>query len=109
MSTIEQERVRTEVTTREILHRAADLLEEFGWCQKQLGSKELGQMCVFGALAEAADEFRVPTDILRQAIGQVTPSDEDGRWGHLTTWNDQPGRTRDEVVARLREVAENAA
>lgn len=86
-------------TVREVLHRAADLLEEFGWCQNDLGSKEQGEFCALGALDEAGLELGLPLFV-------VWP----GEWAcsDLVNWNNKPGRTKAEVVAKLREAAESA-
>ena len=107
MTTIERERVRTvaapaEVTAADVLERAADLLEEFGWCQDDYGSRREGTLCLFGAFQEARRDFGLPMsgwseDYLRpfRAVGILAPI-----W-----WNDRPGRTKAEVVAKLREAA----
>ena len=94
-----------------ILERAADLLEEFGWCQGRLGGKSVGEMCLMGAMYEAMLDVGVPENIapLRAALlrvgvpvgvgtAQVANAAE-------AEWNDEPGRTKAEVVAKLREAA----
>jgi hypothetical protein len=119
MSTITIEReapqvvpeVTREVTARDILLRAADLLEEFGWCQHISGSKEMGEMCAAGAIREAHAEWDgdfdagpgkdLWDDIYRALEPQV------GAWD-LPSWNDAGGRTKKEVTTLLREAALNA-
>lgn len=89
------------VTAADVLNRAADLLEEFGFCQHRLGSKAEGQMCAVGAMQEAA-------------------MDTGGFWldawalyfrrhGDPVSFNNAPGRTKAEVVAKLREAARAAS
>jgi hypothetical protein len=88
-------------TVRDVLHRAADLLEEFGWCQGRAGSKADGAMCAGGAVIEAVADFRNGPNFWTT-------------WSRFcekyrgTSWNDAPGRTKEEVVTALREAAERA-
>lgn len=89
------------VTRREVLHRAADLLEEFGWGQGYYGSKKEGWFCAIGAIDAAADDLGYPN-----ADEATMPM---YAWGSVTQFNDAPGRTKAEVVARLREAAEASA
>lgn len=95
------------VTTADVLHRAADLLEEFDWCQGNLGRN--GAYCAMGAIGAVVDranlspgEWYVALDVASfglPASGTKHP---------LAHWNDEPGRTKAEVVARLREAAERS-
>jgi hypothetical protein len=93
-------------TTSDVLHRAADLLEEWGWKQFDYGSKEEGAFCALGAMDEARvdllgpywfkrPEAYAPERIFRPERG-------------IPEWNDTPGRTKAEVVAALREAARRA-
>lgn len=112
MSVVEQERVvetapTPQVTTRDVLHRAADLLEEFGWCQGQM--YDGGRFCFAGAVHQAWRDYGLPPKV--DALGL----DADDwvsvlgiSWGHFVGWNDTPGRTKAEVVARLRDAANSA-
>jgi hypothetical protein len=108
--------VQREVTTADVLSRAADLLEEFGWCQGALARDENGaaignavmpacvvdphaiSFCYEGALRRAAFDFSGDPDgdLYEDAwyAGAGDPS-----------WNDKPGRTKSEVVTALREAA----
>ena len=106
MSVVERERVVTEVTRRDVLHRAADLLEEFGWCQGHFAKTVDGRavsahshdavlFCAVGALAKAARD-------LSAAAGETNF----GLDTDLSAWNDERGRTKAEVVSRLRAAAE---
>lgn len=115
MSTIEREKTVPEVrpvTTREVLHRAADLLEEFGWCQDALarddegneseGNLDLAQpnwtsFCAIGAASRAALDLGT-----KGCLGVTALPFE------IIAFNNAPGRTREEVVARIRELADRA-
>jgi hypothetical protein len=98
------------VTTADVLNRAADLLEEFGWRQESTGSRQDGSMCAVGAIYEASEDFGFPafSETARQACAIDGFPDELEMWP-LAVWNDEPGRTKAEVVARLREAARSAA
>jgi hypothetical protein len=109
MSVIEQERVEEKtVTEADVLRRAAYLYEEdiIGWCQ---GSTYSGRSsCMVGALTQAMKELHwgpvanSPTMIavLNEAGFEVSET-----WWNLPDWNDKPGRTKEEVIAKLHEAA----
>lgn len=126
MSVVENDRVDAPtlplVTEADVLNRAADLLEEFGWCQGNcavdsdglsLGYYDDGVVafCVGGAFARAWDDLAAgecdghkvfsKTSLLSPLLG-LGP----GREQH---WNDTADRTKAEVVQRLREAAKAAA
>lgn len=101
--------VVTPVTTRDVLHRAADLLEEFGWVQYDCGGKDRG-FCLLGAVLEANRDFgrNVYADL--ESLGDLVWSGLPRRtWGSFPIdWNNASGRTKEEVVTRLREAADAA-
>lgn len=76
-----------------LLKEAAALIREKGWCQRQLKSDN-GEYCAMGAIeakTERFDEFSAAKALMKQRIG-----------GHsVTKWNDEPQRTKDEVLAAL--------
>lgn len=96
------------MNTSEILTKAADLIDEFGWMQGEYYN-EKGCLCAVGAIRVAADgyvEGAFPSEAATRAIDLVAV--------HLDTssvieWNDDFDRTQAEVVAKLRAVAEVAA
>lgn len=87
-----------------ILLRAAELLEHDGWCQGYLRD-DFGRMCASGAIGAAIEEM-CPVDgdpdtwedvacrVARHVGARM-----------LTAWNDESERTKDEVIAALRQVA----
>lgn len=82
------------------LARAAELIEEHGWCQGGFYDDQ-GRMCVDFALlmAEATSNERARrllTDELRR---------RGDRERSVVEWNDAPGRTQLEVLAVLRAAA----
>ena len=91
----------------DVLNGAADLILRDGWCQGDYVGPN-GERCVEWALADAigrqGEWWTSPLYVeacvaLRPFIGMHS------RAG----WNDQPGRTKAEVVAALRAAAENTA
>lgn len=91
------------VTDADVLTRAADLLEEFGWCQYDLGSKEKGHFCALGAINAAVLDVGAKgrdgaMELLRRSAN-MSPGIG------IVRFNNAEGRTRDEVVAKLREAA----
>lgn len=117
MSTIERQKVESPAVQapvsnpRDALLRAADLIEERGWCQNHSAIDAAGVECVYpeavafcagGAINYVADieTYYTACDLLDKAVGM-------GDLGYIT-WNDDPERTKAEVVARLREAAERS-
>jgi hypothetical protein len=95
---------RPEVTASDLLHRAADLLEEFGWRQLHVGSKSQGAFCALGATNEARRDLNASKETWREA--RKILSQELGGLP-VATWNDAPERSKVEVVAALRKAAEH--
>jgi hypothetical protein len=100
------------VTTRDVLHRAADLLGEWAWCQ---GAAQRGDaFCALGALWFAATGEPPKCISFDHSDGDLPPlyaagRDAFNRVGGDARWNDAPERTKADVVAKLREAAEAAA
>lgn len=109
MTTIEAP-PRTTVTVADLFKRAADILEEFDWRQGRAGCRKEGSMCAIGAIYEACFDYglalRDPTSVAA-FFGHGAPR-ECGIFP-LAVWNDDPDRTKAEVVAELRRLAEVSA
>jgi len=86
---------------KEHLAKARELLEEKGWCQGTLRDEQ-GRLCVTGAIIVSSGGYpRLAykmTDILSKKLGE-----------DLTHWNDTFGRTKEEVIALLKEAEASAA
>jgi hypothetical protein len=119
MATIEIEQqveTRPEVTIRERLHRAADLIEEFGWCQGHYRVCEFGHtdcrfhspeaFCVYGAYRQSGADLGSGRGGWEELSAGLWRSDY---IRNVACWNDQPGRTKAEVVAALRKAADASA
>lgn len=100
------------VTAADVLERAALILEEWNWCQGQL--RDGDSFCMLGAIAFASGmnpydvpdswDMQEPPTVYEEAVGvlsSVCP--------HKARWNDQEGRTKEEVIAMLREAAERGS
>jgi hypothetical protein len=117
---------------QEILLKAADLLERKGWCQNQF--ERLGSHCAVGAIGAAHNSkdnpvinYSLPEPvhqsvrILLEAVNNAErQKDMDARtaWQKLfgripatklfssvPEWNDEPERTKEEVVSIMRKAA----
>lgn len=78
----------------EILDKAADKIVECGWCR----GVRRPRVCAVNAMAAAVkDGFCHASLALRQHLGLSGRS--------VADWNDAPGRTQEEVIAKLREAA----
>jgi hypothetical protein len=87
-------------TMPDVLDAAADYIEQNGWTQNRSRNAD-GAVCAIGAIRYASGQY-VPISRLGLAAVDAVESHL-GRW--ICGWNDTPGRTRTEVVAKLREVA----
>ena len=79
-------------TPAEDLNATADYLETYGWIQGAY--KDGAARCVSSAMMEVDCRLAARLEFLN-FIG----------WVSLTCWNDTPGRTQGEVIAKLRECA----
>jgi hypothetical protein len=86
-------------TTAKILNKAADLIDLHGWCQGEMQSNQ-GCYCVLGAInAVTRTPLRDPArDAVREEIFGAS----------ISSWNDQKGRTVDQVTTTLRNAARTA-
>lgn len=107
--------VTAPVTRRDVLHRAADLIEEWGWTTGIGGMPHVHvyyngvrAYCLLGALAQAEVDFGLP--YRDYSAGAVLGATDDVSLDDLFRWNDSrsPRRGKRQVVARLREAAELA-
>jgi hypothetical protein len=99
----EAEKVRS---GRRLLSDAADAIERNGWTQGETISST-GGVCALGAIGLAAAEL--PDRDARCWAIVVTAKRilRNALHGPIAEWNDAPRRTKDEVVAKLREVAQS--
>lgn len=111
------------VTMEDVFTRAADLLEEFGWCQgaavrdengERMANSGLGSQpgdclmseraasfCLWGAIGRAAMELGV-TNTSYDTPGWVAIIDGGFGLTYSAQWNDNEGRIKAEVTAALR-------
>lgn len=88
-----------------LLLRAADIIESHGWCQNSYTSAG-GKLCLLGAVKVArglTPEDAEDTEALVERACERVYVSLGLRRVHI--WNDEPGRTKEEVIAKLRSVA----
>lgn len=78
----------------EALLRAAAYIEEHGWCQHTMRAHG-GRVCMVGAVEEVTGE----------SCSSAWTKLQDAMEGACGHWNDAPGRTVAEAVAKLRAIA----
>lgn len=92
---------------RMALLQAADEIERRGWTQGQTIDRETGRVCAIGAISLVVNGAVDPCN--RYAREQMQPVVRLFMAAvpcrSIYDWNDEPGRTQAEVVAKLREVA----
>lgn len=85
---------------KDALLRTAAILETKGWTQRVYESEE-GKYCLIGALEQATGGLQ-RTPLFDKARGALLNVLHEG----IITFNDEPGRTAEEVISVVREVAE---
>ena len=99
------------MTARELLLRAADHIERYGWMQGELGPPG-SRCCALGAIAAVQTTYwarsEAATTLEAWLLRQRGSNSFDGGFS-ITFWNDTLGRTAAEVVAALRAAAGGAA
>lgn len=101
----------------ETLFRAAEILEDRGWCQGLL-TNDRGEHCAVGALCVALEQQMrcnygdlVRSGPLNIFAAYLPPGSDDRETGvvKITRWNDNPERTAQEVITALRRAAHQEA
>ena len=98
--------------THEVLDLAADIIEEQGWTQGPDGwpdnPDDTGPVCIEGALTRAMglDYFADCAKVVESPAMRVLSAHLGRALIHPFEWNDQEGRTAEEVIAALREAAD---
>jgi hypothetical protein len=88
-------------TPDQIMDRAADLLDEKGWCRGRHYDERTGAMCMEGALRQTAcSPTRSPAWV--STLNRVSNFIENHLEMFITTWNDQHCQDRNEATELLR-------
>jgi hypothetical protein len=82
---------------RQTLLAAADYIEEHGWCQGVMTAPD-GSVCMLGAIVRCNSQDKLTAEAIL-----VTHF----RYSGVAARNDERGRTKEEVIAKLREVAKS--
>jgi hypothetical protein len=100
--------VSTELKPSEVLDKAADYIDEHGWCQKAMVDND-GRVCAIGAIRAAVcmeEGVMMPwVSTGHQALTAATHLAE-AAYDGLDYWNDAEGRTQFDVTNLLRKAAE---
>lgn len=92
------------------LRAAVELLEIYGWCQGSLGNTSIG-FCAVGAINAASRGLAHSPLDKQQRHGKACERLFSAINGHthrygVASWNDDPDRTKDEVLEAFRRAIE---
>ena len=91
---------------RRLLLDAANAIEQRGWVQGELCNDKTGAVCTVGALNVAAFGVAFPTGVeCHYYLYAVTNFCKTHRIRYIPDWNDEGDRTKEQVVAALRDAA----
>lgn len=114
------------MTKADVLREAADLLEEHGWCQRAYARTPSGDAitdpvvdgrwdepvagyCLMGAVVAVSGDMDLLDNVYDDYFAEVAQEIDCDCWSgyhdRVTDWNDEKGRTRDDVTGLLRRVA----
>lgn len=96
--------VKKDEPWRQVLRKAAKIIEKRGWIQKKLVDDE-GRVCAVGALTCVAKEDFISRGTATTKLIEHLNAGKGMNLIGIPYWNDQPGRTKQEVIATLLEVA----
>lgn len=92
----------------EVLNKAADILERDGWCQRS-GRGESGERCSTSAISDATPLGDDLTFHTARRVFQKYVWRNHAEVKLVYEWNDEPERTKEQVIDALRACArENA-
>lgn len=78
--------------------KAYQVLEKYGWIQKTFGNRDYG-FCLAGAITEAYPKDKDSNKAFNKLVKLHPRRFADGV---VVTWNDNPGRTKKQVVELLK-------
>ncbi len=98
----------TKTEINKTLGKAAKLIEEHGWCQ-HTNQNNWGEYCLIGACLSTKKEwedFLNPPNEIMEELRQRIKKSNIGIDTNPIAWNDEEGRTEEEVINLLRRAAE---
>lgn len=84
----------------EALRASLIVLHTDGWCQN-VSQNPAGQRCINGAIFAVEDQPMLILEIARRAASLHLRAKHPGGEYYVSTWNDNPGRTFEEVEELL--------
>lgn len=109
---VKEQAAKIDAKSREALKKAADLIDEAGWIQGGIISATDG-FDAYGAILSASTRIGIydteeRVEIQQSAMAKISfglPYSYDNLCMALVAWNDDPDRTKQEVVETLRTAA----
>lgn len=89
--------------TAQLLRNARHYLEEHGWIQNTLGHPG-GPRCLLGAIFAVNHDHSITRSGLNRALGFSASHRTASHRTPFVAWNDEPGRTIEDVYALLDQV-----
>jgi hypothetical protein len=85
-----------------VLDEAAEIIEQRGWTQGEMGDPWIGPRCMLGAIYSATPgDEQLRSECTRAIAERISPAGGDAET-QISIWNDRHGRTKTQVLARLR-------
>jgi len=81
--------------TARVCKQVADYIERVGWIQHSYRTDK--GVCLFTALSDCHSHYGAVHTVIRAELTGGMP---------ISDWNDQPGRTKEEVIDGLKRIAE---
>jgi hypothetical protein len=110
-----QPEIKTTEHWRDLIVKAIGIIKTYGWRQRRLGSQQEG-FCILGALkaAEYGFDYAQPismyenyTPDFRLAV-QMIAKHANCQHAYAWKWNDEFGRTKEEVITVMIEASKDA-
>ncbi|KPI09908.1 hypothetical protein OV450_3399 [Actinobacteria bacterium OV450] len=103
------------MTPEQILDEAVHVIERDGWHQGRLtsGNASTGPVCALGAITRAATgnafnytgEADAAANRLGAHIVEACSIEDSSWWQNIPAWNDDPARTKEDVILALKQAA----
>lgn len=89
---------------QKVFLRAAEILDERGWCQRAFNRDD--KLCAYGALGAAIEGNVLKNTNTNWFNNLINRLKRKNKIEDLITWNDTKGRTKEQVQAAFRKAAD---
>jgi hypothetical protein len=93
-----------DMTDVEVIEKAIGIIDERGWCQ-HMEEDDDGRVCLNRALDLAMPIRPLSSARVRMRVRRAVSLDPSVLGSLLSVWNDEPGRTVEDVVLALKHAA----